>query len=165
MIIMETDVGSITGKYLYSDYGHQKSYDSEDNLQEIKIHESKLNKFAKIPLIGRMAGIMRIALGAIHIIAHLFAAIVTFKKGHLFHVSKGMCEILRGVIETIPIIGCLFAIYFVPDFEPSQSSKQKQQMYISYNSFIIKIYHPHKKDLLDDIVGDWQKVPDSKIYR
>ncbi len=106
MPILETSVSSKTGPYLYSDW----SWHDTDMMGD-----TCLNTFCQIPFIGSLGGICRIVLAIIHTINHLFMAMVTLEKGHLFHAAKGVCELLHGCIETIPIIGQIFDCCFSCD--------------------------------------------------
>lgn len=103
-MFLQTNVPSAIGRLLYSD--EYRSYSSRIN--------PVLNQWAAIPVIGRLAGISRIILSIIHILGHLGAMLVTLDTGHLKHVVKGGAELLRGVIEAIPIIGFLFANGYQP---------------------------------------------------
>lgn len=141
-MVIETNVESFTGKYLYSDFATGKA---EKN--------STLNSLVKIPVIGIAAGIARIALGIIHTFGHVLAALFTFKQGHLFHASKGLCEILRGVIETIPIVGRIFANSYNsrPIYDPFENGSRSWWM--------IKIYNPENPDGLDTWMDNWADFP------
>lgn len=139
-MVWETDVESFTGKYLYSDFATGKAE-----------KDCTLNTLVKIPFVGIAAGVARVALGIIHTVGHLLGALFTFKKGHLFHASKGACEILRGVIESLPIIGRIFAntYNFVPFYDPDGVRTW----------WMIKIYNPNKPDGLDQWMDNWSTFP------
>ena len=124
-IVIETEVESITGEFLYSDFA--TGYEGKN---------STLNCWAKIPLIGSLAGITRVVLAVIHILGHLLAYIIPGREGNLFHAAKGACEILRGCIETIPIIGSIFAYLYT---FPRCGAR---------SWWMIKIYNPKKIDAL-----------------
>lgn len=140
-MVFETNVESYTGKYLYSDFATGKGE-----------KDTTLNTLVKIPFIGIIAGVVRIALGIIHTLGHLLAALFTLKTGHLFHASKGVCEILRGGIEIIPVIGRIFTNVFnsapVHDFGEGGRSW-----------WMIKIYNPEKPDGLDVWMNHWAGFP------
>lgn len=136
-MVWETNVESFTGKYLYSDFAIGKAK-----------KDTALNNLVQIPLIGIAAGITRVALGLIHTVGHLLGALFTFKKGHLFHASKGACEILRGIIETIPVIGRLFA----NQYNSSEDGNARSW-------WMIKIYNPKKPDGLDKWMDNWSDFP------
>lgn len=142
-LVMETTVESWTGDFLYSDYATGKG---EKN--------STLNTAVEIPFVGILAGVMRVVLGIIHSIGHLIAALVTGKKGHLFHAAKGGCEILRGLIEALPIIGRIFANLYNsnPWYDPEDIGTQCWWM--------IKIYNPLKADGLDQWMDNWNRFPE-----
>ncbi len=143
-MVIETDVESFTGKYLYSDFATGRGE-----------KDSTLNSLAKIPFVGIAAGIARVALGILHTIGHLFAALFTLQKGHLFHAAKGACEILRGVIESTPIVGRIFANSYnsvsitFTDFDDEGDRSW----------WMIKIYNPNKPDGLDLWMNDWKNYP------
>ncbi|KAF3361460.1 hypothetical protein PHSC3_001834 [Chlamydiales bacterium STE3] len=140
-MVMETKVESFTGKYLYSDFATGKAE-----------KDTTLNTLTKVPFIGIVAGIARVALGIIHTVGHLLGALFTFDKGHLFHASKGMCEILRGFIETLPIIGRIFA--------NSCNSAPINDCGMGDRSWwMIKIYNPEKPDGLDQWMDNWSDFP------
>ena len=140
-IVVETTVPSPTGNILYSDY-------ATVNGQK----DSLLNKCAKIPFVGIVAGIARMALGILHTLGHLFAALVTLNKGHLYHAAKGACEILRGGIEALPIIGRIFANTY-----NSQGTPWEEDGVRSW--WMIKIYNPEKPDGLDKWMRNWACFP------
>lgn len=98
----KTNASSLTGPYLYSDvfdYGNSgKPIDSPFPLHE----------WAQIPLLGCLAGVVRIVLAIIHILGHLLTTICC-NKGHLKHAVKGIAELFRGVIEAIPLVGNIFS--------------------------------------------------------
>lgn len=157
-IVVETDIGSFTGKYLYSDYIQGPKYGHRVGVkQEYYNKDSALNKLAKIPVLGVAAGVARIALGIIHAIGHLIAALITLQNGHLYHACKGLCEILRGSIESIPVIGNLFAIKYhdIPSCQCGCCSP-------CYSWWMIKIYNPQIPDDLDKYISDWEKCPDTQ---
>ncbi len=114
-----------------------------------------LNGLVCLPFIGIVAGITRVALGIIHTTGHLFAALVTLKKGHLAHAAKGACETLRGIIESIPIVGRIFShTNFI--FDPI---KVHSGISFEHSWWMIKIYNPQKPDGLDEIMGYWSSFP------
>lgn len=96
-----TSTPSWTGPYLYSDLTIQLKTTSTPFL----------NRFACIPLIGSLAGVVRVVLGILHVLGHCLAALIYQDTGHLWHAAKGVCEIGRGVIEALPIIGQVVSIY------------------------------------------------------
>lgn len=143
-IVVESTVKSYTGNFLYSDYATVRGNKN-----------SVLNTCAKIPIIGIFAGITRIAIGIIHTIGHLFAALITQNKGHLFHAAKGACEILRGVIETTPILGRIFANLY--NSSPPLYTEGWEEGGRSW--WMIKMYNPEKPDGLDKWMGNWHTYP------
>lgn len=116
---------SLLGPYLYSDcctgipnadaysYG-DITRDKFNSLKNEYEQDTFLNNVAKIPLLGCLAGVVRIALALFHILGHLIAAAVTQSKGHLYHAAKGACELLRGLIESIPVFGQIFSYMYSP---------------------------------------------------
>jgi hypothetical protein len=139
-MVLETTAESWTGEYLYSDFSTSAQRKGCEK-------DTTLNGLVKIPLLGNVAAVGRIALGIIHVIGHLLAAAVTFNKGHLFHASKGVCEIFRGVIEAIPLIGRIFANFY--NSIPIEMSEARCW-------WMIKIYNPNKPDGLDHYMNQWK---------
>jgi hypothetical protein len=129
--VVQTDKKSWTGKYIYSDFYY--NYDGIDDtvlfqdtyyrhLDDLGFvdqfpwmgtfaicQSSTLNSMAKVPILGMAAGVIRSALSVIHILGHLLAAFAKQEKGHVYHALKGGCEFIRGIIESIPIIGRIFS--------------------------------------------------------
>jgi hypothetical protein len=150
MAILKTNCGSLTGNLLYSDtYAKTKGlYDSGPSIYVMPT----LNTLAAIPLLGPLAGILRVALAIIHMIGHTVAALIFWNTGHFCHVAKGGTELLRGVIEMIPIVGRLFAWFYdarAPLIPTSQSSTK-----YSYSWFILKISNPFLCDEIDRYLMD-----------
>jgi hypothetical protein len=139
-MVWETRVGSITGDYLYSDFATGRAE-----------KDTTLNTLVKIPFLGIVAGVARVALALIHTVGHFLAALLTRKKGHLFHVAKGVCEALRGVIESIPGMGRVFTNFYSSagpyDYEGARSW------------WMIKIYNPERPDGLDAWMNHWATFP------
>ena len=139
-IVVETTTKSLTGPFFYSDKTYVGEYEARlgnwDSVDQVPFYwrfQSPLNELSRIPVIGIAAGITRMALAVIHTIGHLFAALLTWNKGHCYHTAKGCCEFLRGFIESLPIAGRLFA-----------------QHYFNHGDWwIIKIYNPKDPDALD----------------
>ncbi|NGX60531.1 MAG: hypothetical protein KR126chlam3_01707 [Chlamydiae bacterium] len=130
-IVVETRTQSWTGPYFYSDKEHTG----------IDYYNGPLlNELSRVFIIGIAAGITRMALAVIHCVGHLFMAVVTLSKGHSFHVAKGGCEFLRGLIEAIPFAGRKFA-----------------NLYFEHGEWwIIKIYNPDDPDSLDRYADHWK---------
>lgn len=141
-MVVETDVKCYTAKYLYSDYATGKGE-----------KDSVLNKWAKIPVAGIFAGISRMVLGILHSIGHLFSALFTQKKGHLFHAAKGGCEVIRGLIESLPVAGRIFANLYnrKPLYDPHDIGGRSWWM--------MKIYNPKNPDGLDKWMDNWKNIP------
>src|ERR1700722_18020208 len=65
-----------------------------------------LNKLGYIPGVSTITGLGRSLLGIVHTIAHLACAIFSKNQSdHLQEAGLGLKNIVRGVIEAIPIIG------------------------------------------------------------
>lgn len=142
-IVVQTRTPTILGDLFYSDrifLAHAYDEGGLDHAKPIYRSETVLNSWAKIPILGRLAGITRMALAVIHTVGHLLCAVFTLSKGHCFHAAKGACEFLRGAIETIPIVGLFFADIY------SETGLW----------WMIKIYNPAQPDTLDREMGLWQ---------
>ena len=133
-VVVETRTQSLTGPLFYSD----TTFPGADEF--VTIHfQHPLNELSTWYVVGIAAGVARMGLATIHMLGHSFAALVTFDKGHCYHVAKGACEFLRGSIEAIPVIGRLFARIY-------------------YNDglwWMIKIYNPDAPDSLDLHASRW----------
>ena len=121
--------------------------------------DSTLNQGARMPVVGILAGIARMALAIIHTVGHLFAAAATLEKGHLYHALKGCCEFVRGMIEAIPIVGRVFSYYYS---SPKVSQADSQENIRSW--WIIKMYHPKHPDPLDMVMQGWGLLRNSSSY-
>lgn len=135
--IVTTEVESFTGPYLYSDYACIETQNGE------QVQTTTLNELSKKPVIGILAGITRVAFAIIHSAIHLVQALFTQEKGHLYHAAKGGCEIVRGLIDSIPILGRFIA---ANKYSPISG-------YATGNWTIMKIYNPAKPDLLDRVLS------------
>lgn len=132
--VVESKIPSWTGEYLYSDFAIQNGVVQKNSL---------LNNLSQIPFVGILAGVARVALAIIHSIAHLFAYLITKDKGHLYHAAKGGCEILRGAIEAIPVIGRIFAWLYILPLRNARCW------------WMIKMYNPDSPDGLDRYMDHW----------
>ncbi len=137
-LLLNTNVGSYTGNILYSDH----VWKANGHI----LQTSPLNSLARDIIIGRLAGIARIVLGIFHCLGHFFCAVGNClkgdgdrAKGHLFHIIKGSAEILRGVIEAIPIVGLIFANTYSP--KPWGASDNTSNMRYE-NFFLVLINNP-----------------------
>ena len=124
-----------------------------------------LNSLAKLPFIGIVAGVSRMALAVIHSIGHGVAYLITKDKGHLYHAAKGGCEFLRGLIEALPIIGRIFANLYAP--KAIHYSKYEMLDWDNNTSlggdrtwWMIKMYDPNSPDNLDRWTNDWSGYPE-----
>lgn len=143
-IVIETTTESWTGKLFYSDRIH---YEVSDDLFEYqKPVQPLLNELAAVALVGIAAGIIRMALAVIHSLGHLFAALITWNKGHLIHAAKGGCEFLRGFIEAIPFVGRIFSNHY----------------YYDGYWWMIKIYNPNHLDSLDRLADNWKSIKENR---
>lgn len=146
---------SWTGNIIYSDSYHvEKCCDPDTNDLPL------LNRLARIPVIGRLAGIARVAISIIHIVGHAIAALVLWDKQHLPHVAKGATELVRGLIESIPIVGFIFALKYdrgpmIDGFDEHEHNKISayhencnKNEYRKSRFFLIKIYNPNQIDQL-----------------
>lgn len=64
-----------------------------------------LNKLGRIPVISTITGVGRVLFGVAQTIVHLACAIFTDRKRHLHEAGLGIKNIIRGVVEAIPVIG------------------------------------------------------------
>lgn len=144
-MVVETRTRSYTGEYLlYSDYGSIEVY-TQARGRHFETQDPLLNQIARwgSPLfLNVLVGITRIVVAVFHIIGHLFAALITQDKGHLYHAAKGGCEALRGLIEMIPIIGNLFSAFYSVSCLSYGNSR---------SWWMIKIYNPDRPDVIDRV--------------
>lgn len=150
--VAETKVKSLLGPALYSDC----SVGQPDNLMDASFkteHDTFLNKVSRTFIAGILGGIARLAIGIIHTIGHLFAAIFTRQKGHLFHAAKGASEMLRGLIEAIPVGGRIFASVY----NPSGCGRNTVDPDVEKGRtwWIIKIHNPLAPDNFDRYMNNW----------
>jgi len=135
-IVVESRTQSWTGPLFYGD----KTYLGEHEFVTMHL-QHPLNELSTWYVVGIAAGVTRMGLAAIHMVGHSFAALVTFDKGHCYHIAKGACEFLRGFIEAVPVAGRIFArSYYEDGFW-----------------WIIKIYNPDAPDSLDRHNGCWNR--------
>lgn len=152
-VVVETRTESWTGPYLYSDYASSNAaWDSDAH------KDTTLNNIVRIPVLGILGGIIRMALSIIHTIGHLVAAVVTGDKGHLYHAAKGGCEFIRGAIETLPGIGRIFAFTYDNPYACNSP-------YPTRSWWIIKIYNPEKPDGVDEVAGHWLGFPEQHYIK
>ncbi len=149
-IVVESRISSRTGQYLYS--GH--AVDGDGNITQ----NTFLNNLAYVPVLGILAGVARIALGIIHVLGHLVAALFTLNgKGHLYHAAKGGCEIIRGLIEALPIIGNIVSCIHGGCGQSDRSSW-----------WMIKMYNPDHPDGVDRSTGcyvDFKRMYPGSYFR
>lgn len=108
---------------------------------------------AKLPVVGIAAGVGRFVVALFHTIGHLFAALFTKNKGHLAHSLKGCCEMGKGLIESLPIIGRLFGMSQLPSPLPLET----HEYFASF--FIVKLYNPKKIDAVDAVFAYYKAHP------
>lgn len=143
MCWLVTDRKSITGSYLYSD----------QVVCPTCVSGTKgLNALSQVPILGNIAGVYRCALAAIHILGHTIAAFVTLDSGHLKHVAKGFTELLRGIIDVIPVIGQIFENCYSPSIFNSNCASHICEDHMA-QFFIIKIINPKELDDVDRAFG------------
>lgn len=144
-IVVESKTPSVTGKYLYSDFAMQNGVVQKNSL---------LNNLSQIPFVGILAGIARVVLGVIHSLGHLLAYLGTVDRGHLYHAGKGGCEILRGAIEAIPVLGRIFSWLYICPVRDTRCW------------WMIKMYNPNSPDGLDRYMDNWAswKVSAPHLY-
>ncbi len=144
-MFFETSVTSVTGNLCYS---HQVYKPCQSSWDQSTV--PFLNKLSNVFLIGRVAGVFRAIIVAIHITAHLLASVATRKLGHLCHVAAGFAELLRSIIEMIPIIGEIFSWIYNPAilvFMPSHYCDDSCAG--NANFFLIKVCNPEDQDSVD----------------
>ncbi len=139
-IVIETKLPSWSGKILYSDTVHHAEHYEDHSLM---VEYSNLDYIASVPIVGVAAGITRVALAVLHMLNHTLALIFTFDSRHCIHLAKGGCEFLKGLIQSVPIVGHLFA---------------RSWMENEGEWWIIKIYDPDKPDTLDAHANFWQTL-------
>lgn len=156
--VVETKAPSWSGRFLYSDCSVGKpDYVTIDDKTE---HDTFLNKWSRIAFIGIFAGIARVAIAIIHTLGHLFAACFTRQKGHLFHAAKGASELLRGLLEAIPVGGRIFASAYNP--VGCGRSTVEPDLERGRTWWILKIYNPASPDAFDCWMNNWRPSHDSK---
>lgn len=136
-MFLATSCESWTGNIIYSD-----SYVQLGNHHDITDWEERplLNHLAAVPVVGSLAGGIRVALAVIHILGHSLAAVVLWNREHLFHVIKGGAELIRGIIEVIPVIGRIFSWTYdaqLPWFHDCGAHTQERATF-----FLVKVYNP-----------------------
>ena len=152
MVFLRTECQSLTGRILYSDCYQERPGMLCDQPEVDR--KSFLNRWAAVPLLGCLAGVTRMVLAIIHIVGHLICAAIFREKGHLYHAAKGGTEFVRGLIETIPIVGNIF----VWKYDPQMCTRFLRWEYSRYVKtewcfFIIKITNPTKLDDIDRAAG------------
>lgn len=139
-MFLTTKAQSLTGPLFYSDQWWDFGYGNDaDNVPF-------LNSFANVPILGRIAGVVRLVLALIHAVGHSFAAIFISSE-HLKHVAKGGTELLRGVIESIPVVGEIFSWCYNPNM--IKDFLNPKEFKPEWNFFLIKITNPDAPDLID----------------
>lgn len=151
MRVLFTTTGSITGNILYSDTYVQRTIPSEGTAPVTLSKKPFLNRLAVIPILGSAVGVFRVALAVVHIVGHLFAALIFWDSGHLKHVAKGSAEFLRGSIEAIPFVGNIFVFWFDAQVPYFIESMEPQPFYAA-SVFLVKISHPNRRDHIDEYI-------------
>ena len=106
--IINTNTVSWTGSILYSD-AHEVNANREGYSTKRVVKQSFLNNWAMVPVLGIGAGAFRVVLAIIHTLGHLAAAVIQQNLEHTSHAMKGCAELLRGLIEMVPIAGRVFS--------------------------------------------------------
>lgn len=150
-IVVETTEINLLGSFFYSDcsVGNPENNSAKGKMEQVPV----LNKLSRIPVMGIFMGIARIALAIIHSLGHLFIFCVRPTKGHLFHAAKGACELLRGIIEAMPLIGRIFASIYNPT--GCGRAKLDADHESGRTWWILKIYNPRKPDPVDRWMVNW----------
>ena len=148
-----------------------------ENKPEVRYNFTKksfLNKCAAIPIVGILAGITRVVLAIIHIIGHLLASLIYWKKDHLYHVAKGGAELLRGVIEMIPVIGRVFVWahdarkhrIWHPISDLLGFKYNNSYLNTEYSVFLVRIKNLTAPDEIDECISfDKSNPPSPKMPR
>lgn len=108
---------------------------------------SEWNKFGYVPFVSSLSGPCRAFFGLVHMIVHLFAAIVTacccasvtvapnarpfvrHRVTHLDEAELGYFNVLRGALETIPFIGNGI-LYYVDKSRMTECEIQAKQAWL-----------------------------------
>jgi hypothetical protein len=99
---------------------------------------------AVIPVIGTAVGIIKIAFAALHMLSHSSALVFTLDRRHFAHLAKGLCELSKAIIQSIPIIGNIFAYLWIGR--------------LNGKWWMIKIYNPKSPDSLDIHANYWKSL-------
>lgn len=137
MLVLQTNVKSFTGNFIYSD--RSWSIDPKPNSTdfELKVHKTTLlNQVACMPCMSLISGIVRVVTAIFHTLAHLTLAAIYRNKEHCYHALKGCCTILEGLIEIVPIAGLVYAWKTSP---PSGPESLKKQSPLHEHIFLVKI--------------------------
>ena len=168
-MFLQVNTGSWTGKFLYSDCYNVRipegKYEGSEGIpypEDFSFHKPEipfLNRFANVPVFGRLAGVCRVALAIIHSLGHLFAALCTQNKDHLKHAVKGGTELLRGMIEMIPVIGLLFSwvVNATFDLRPNHSTYSYSNTF-----FLVKLTNQSQLDKIDALYVAQKMHPQSE---
>lgn len=152
MAIIQTTCSSITGKFLYSDTYVSRHFE-EGIVEQIPL----LNRVTAIPIVGHLGAGIRIALAIIHITGHTFAALIFLDSGHLCHVAKGGAELLRGIIEMIPLAGRIF-VWIYDSRDCGCGGPYYSRVEVG-RYFLVKIYNPTQPDQIDQYLSQKGRHP------
>jgi hypothetical protein len=153
-MILTTRSESWTGKILYSDAYAEIPANDYDALDPSNDERPVLNQLAAVPILGYLAAVARIALSLIHIMGHTFAACVFRDRGHFCHVAKGGAELLRGIVEILPVFGRIFSWAY--DAKQPSCHRCDAQGVKKISCFLIKIRNPDKLDKIDHVLNSRQ---------
>lgn len=142
-VVIENTLHSWTGDLLYSDTGYEE-------MCSVYPQHSLLDYLASKHLIGVVGGVIRVALAALHVLGHTLAFPITLDTRHFAHIAKGSSELLKGIIQSIPIIGSYFSRAWINDWKGSW--------------WMIKIYNPNHPDSLDNFSRDHDETKECWGY-
>lgn len=103
---------SATGNVLSGSIQHPDIYTLLDpspyaEMPKPDTRSAMLNILGYVPVISTISGCCRVLLGIIHTIVHLVAAIfkASHRKDHLQEALLGVRNIVRGIVEMVPVVG------------------------------------------------------------
>jgi len=107
-------LGSDKRPDLYTYMAYETKKDGSDSLDG-KTEIPLINKLGFFPVVSTITGIGRILLGIVHTIVHLACAIFTtgkLRQHHLEEAALGAKHIVRGLVESIAIIGNILLVIY-----------------------------------------------------
>jgi len=137
MLILQTNITSYSGNFIYSDRSWSIDPKPKTTDFELKVHKTTLlNQVACMPCFSLFSSIVRIVAAVFHTLAHLTLAAIYRNKEHCYHALKGCCTILEGLIEMTPIAGLVYVWKTSP---PSGPDSLKKQAPLHEHIFLVKI--------------------------